>query len=72
VLQRSKTEGVIGELTLLSKAQNDMPKYAAGDRKPGIEGGGNLFRAAHVSGVRRYLTTVDRIPLECSGRKTDG
>lgn len=32
-----------------------MPKYAAGDRKLRIEGGGNLFRAAIASGVRRYL-----------------
>ena len=32
-----------------------MPKYAAGDTKLRIEGGGNLFRAAHASGVRRYL-----------------
>src|SRR5271163_4011205 len=32
-----------------------MPKYAAGDRNLRIEGGGNLFRAAHSSGVRRYL-----------------
>jgi nucleoside-diphosphate-sugar epimerase len=32
-----------------------MPKYAAGDRKLRIEGGGNLFRAAQASGVRRYL-----------------
>jgi 2-alkyl-3-oxoalkanoate reductase len=46
---------VIDELTSLPKAQSDMPKYAAGDRKLRIEGGGNLFRAAHASGVRRYL-----------------
>lgn len=32
-----------------------MPKYAAGDRRLRIEGGGNLFRAAIASGVRRYL-----------------
>jgi nucleoside-diphosphate-sugar epimerase len=32
-----------------------MPKYAAGDRKLRIEGGGNLFRAAIARGVRRYL-----------------
>ena len=32
-----------------------MAKYAAGDRRLRIEGGGNLFRAAHASGVRRYL-----------------
>src|SRR5271169_4215697 len=54
-LRRSKAEVVIDELTSLPKAQSDMPKYAAGDRKLRIEGGGNLLRAAHVSGVRRYL-----------------
>ena len=54
-LRRSKAEVVIDELTSLPKAQSDMPKYAAGDRKLRIEGGGNLFRAAHASGVRRYL-----------------
>src|ERR1700721_1333602 len=54
-LRRSKAEEVIDELTSLPKEQSDMPKYAAGDRKLRIEGGGNLFRAAIASGVRRYL-----------------
>ncbi len=54
-LRRSKADVVIDELTSLPKAQSDMPKYAAGDRKLRIEGGGNLFRAAQASGVRRYL-----------------
>ena len=54
-LRRSKAEAVIDELTSLPKEQSDMPKYAAGDRKLRIEGGGNLFRAAIASGVRRYL-----------------
>jgi nucleoside-diphosphate-sugar epimerase len=54
-LRRSKAEVVIDELTSLPKAQSDMPKYAAGDRRLRIEGGGNLFRAAHACGVRRYL-----------------
>jgi nucleoside-diphosphate-sugar epimerase len=54
-LRRAKAEVVIDELTSLPKEQSDMPKYAAGDRKLRIEGGGNLFRAAITSGVRRYL-----------------
>ena len=54
-LRRSKAEVVIDELTSLPKTQKDMPKYAAGDRKVRIEGGGNLFRAALATGVRRYL-----------------
>jgi nucleoside-diphosphate-sugar epimerase len=54
-LRHSKAEVVIDELTSLPKEQSDMPKYAAGDRKLRIEGGGNLFRAAIASSVRRYL-----------------
>jgi nucleoside-diphosphate-sugar epimerase len=54
-LRRAKAEVVIDELTSLPKEQSDMPKYAAGDRKLRIEGGGNLFRAAIATGVRRYL-----------------
>jgi nucleoside-diphosphate-sugar epimerase len=50
-----KAEVVIDELTSLPKEQSDMPKYAAGDRRLRIEGGGNLFRAAIAAGVRRYL-----------------
>jgi nucleoside-diphosphate-sugar epimerase len=54
-LRRAKPEAVIDELTSLPKEQGDMPKYAAGDRKLRMEGGGNLLRAAIGSGVRRYL-----------------
>lgn len=54
-LWRSRAEAVIDELTSLPKSPSDMPKYAEGDRKLRIEGGGNLFRAALASGVRRYL-----------------
>jgi nucleoside-diphosphate-sugar epimerase len=54
-LRQSKAEAVIDELTSLPKDPSDMPKYAAGDRKLRIEGGGNLFRAAIATGVRRYL-----------------
>jgi nucleoside-diphosphate-sugar epimerase len=54
-LRQSKAEVVIDELTSLPKEQGEMPKYAAGDRKLRTEGGGNLFRAAIATGVRRYL-----------------
>ena len=54
-LRRSKAEAVIDELTSLPQEQAEMPKYAAGDRKLRIEGGGNLFRAAIATGVSRYL-----------------
>jgi 2-alkyl-3-oxoalkanoate reductase len=54
-LGRANVDVVIDELTSLPKEQSDMPKYAAGDRKLRLEGGGNLFRAAIACGVRRYL-----------------
>jgi nucleoside-diphosphate-sugar epimerase len=54
-LRRSKAEIVIDELTSLPQDPGDMPEYAAGDRKLRLEGGGNLFRAAIATGVRRYL-----------------
>src|SRR5580658_7830023 len=71
-LRRSKAEVVIDELTSLPKAQSDMPKYAAGDRKLRIEGGGNLFRAALASGVRRYLQQSSGFFLKAAaGRLAD-
>lgn len=54
-LRAAKAEVVIDELTSLPKEPGDMPKYAAGDRKLRIEGGGNLLRAALACGARRYL-----------------
>lgn len=54
-LRRSKAEVVIDELTSLPKDQSEFPKYAAGDRKLRVEGGGNLLHAAIVAGVRRYM-----------------
>lgn len=54
-LLQSDAEAVIDELTSLPKEQSDMPKYAEGDRKLRLEGGGNVFRAAVACGARRYL-----------------
>ena len=54
-LRASNAEAVIDELTSLPKDPGDMPKYAAGDRKLRIEGGGNLLHAAIACGARRYL-----------------
>ncbi len=54
-LQRSNADAVVDQLTSLPKELSDMPRYAAGDRKLRLEGGGNLLRAAVESGVRRYL-----------------
>ena len=54
-LRRSEAEVVIDELTALPKRPADIPKYAPGDRKLRLKGGGNLHRAAKVCGVRRYI-----------------
>ena len=54
-LRQAKADVVIDQLTSLPKELSDMPKYAAGDRQLRIEGGGNLLRAARLTGVRRYL-----------------
>ncbi len=54
-LRRSNAEAVIDELTALPRDQSEMPKYAAGDTKLRLEGGGHLLRAAIACGVRRYL-----------------
>ena len=62
-LRRSQAEVVIDQLTSLPKDQRDMPKYAAGDRKLRNEGGGNLFRAAIATGVRRVNVYKRRDPL---------
>ena len=71
-LRRSKAEVVIDELTALPKEQSDMPKYATGDRKLRIEGGGNLFRAAIASGVRRYVQQSSGFFLKAAeGRLAD-
>ena len=71
-LRRSNAEVVIDELTSLPKEQSDMPKYAAGDRKLRIEGGGNLLGAAIASGVRRYLQQSSGFFLKAAeGRLAD-
>ncbi len=71
-LRRAKVEAVIDELTSLPKEQGDMPKYAAGDRRLRVEGGGNLFRAAIASGVRRYLQQSSGFFLKAAeGRLAD-
>ncbi|WP_158794018.1 NAD(P)-dependent oxidoreductase [Granulicella sp. L60] len=54
-LRRSEPEIIIDELTALPKHPADLPKYAPGDRKLRLEGGGNLHRAAQACGVRRYI-----------------
>lgn len=54
-LRLAKADAVIDQLTSLPKEQSEMPKYAAGDRKLRIVGGGNLFHAAIAVGVRRYV-----------------
>jgi len=54
-LRQARPDAVIDELTSLPREQSDMPKYAAGDARLRLEGGGNLFRAAIACGARRYM-----------------
>ncbi|HEY0264429.1 MAG TPA: NAD(P)-dependent oxidoreductase [Granulicella sp.] len=54
-LRSSAAEVVIDELTALPKHPADLHKYAPGDRKLRLEGGGNLYKAAIAAGVRRYI-----------------
>jgi nucleoside-diphosphate-sugar epimerase len=55
VLQESRAEVVIDELTALPQHPSEMAAAAAGDRKLRLEGGGNLHRAAWACGVGRYI-----------------
>src|SRR5262245_15066251 len=54
-LRVSRAEVVIDELTSLPRSPSEMAEAAPGDRKLRLEGGGNLHRAAHACGVRRYV-----------------
>jgi 2-alkyl-3-oxoalkanoate reductase len=74
-LRESGAEVVIDELTSLPKDPFDMPAAAAGDRKLRLEGGGNLYRAAQATGVRRYIQQASGFFLKASGElatETDG
>jgi 2-alkyl-3-oxoalkanoate reductase len=54
-VREAQPQVVIDELTSLPKEQQEMPKYAEGDRKLRLEGGGNLLRAAIACGAKRYI-----------------
>lgn len=54
-LRQSRAEVVIDELTALPQSPAAMAEAAAADRRLRLEGGGNLHRAAHACGVRRYI-----------------
>jgi nucleoside-diphosphate-sugar epimerase len=66
-LRESEAEAVIDELTSLPKDPFDMATAAAGDRKLRLEGGGNLYRAAQATGVRRYLQQASGFFLKADG-----
>ena len=66
-LRTSGAEVVIDELTALPADPMQMKDYAAGDRKLRLEGGGNLYRAALASGVRRYIQQASGFFLKASG-----
>jgi 2-alkyl-3-oxoalkanoate reductase len=74
-LRESGAEAVIDELTSLPKDPFDMAGAAAGDRRLRLEGGGNLYRAAQATGVRRYIQQASGFFLKASGElatETDG
>jgi 2-alkyl-3-oxoalkanoate reductase len=54
-LRQANAEVVIDELTSLPPNPGDLSKAAANDARVRLEGGGNLFRAAVETGVRRYM-----------------
>jgi 2-alkyl-3-oxoalkanoate reductase len=54
-LRYAKAEVVIDQLTSLPKHPSALITTVPGDRKLRREGGGNLYRAASASGVRRYM-----------------
>lgn len=63
-LRESRAEVVIDELTALPKDPSEMAAYAPGDRKLRLEGGGNVYRAARLVGVRRYIQQASGFFLE--------
>ncbi len=64
VLRDCRAEVVIDELTALPKDPSEMAAYAPGDRKLRLEGGGNIYRAARLIGVRRYIQQASGFFLE--------
>ena len=70
-LRETEAEVVIDELTSLPKSPADMASAAPGDRKLRLEGGGNLYRAASASGVRRYIQQASGFFLKTSGGLAD-
>jgi nucleoside-diphosphate-sugar epimerase len=66
-LRESGAEVVIDELTSLPKDPFDMASAAEGDRKLRLEGGGNLYRAAQATGVRRYIQQASGFFLKAAG-----
>ncbi|WP_041249523.1 NAD-dependent epimerase/dehydratase family protein [Gluconacetobacter diazotrophicus] len=55
LLEQIRPEAVIDQLTSLPASPFDLPRRLPADRKLRLEGGGNLFDAAHACQVRRYI-----------------
>ncbi|MGD0072990.1 MAG: NAD(P)-dependent oxidoreductase [Candidatus Binataceae bacterium] len=70
-VRRSQAEIVIDELTALPKHPADLPAALPGDRKLRLEGGGNLYRAALSSGVRRYIQQASGFFLKAGSGLAD-
>ncbi len=70
-VRRSQAEIVIDELTALPKHPADLPAALPGDRELRLEGGGNLYRAALSSGVRRYIQQASGFFLKAGSGLAD-
>jgi nucleoside-diphosphate-sugar epimerase len=70
-LRRASAEIVIDQLTALPKHPSDLAAAGPGDRKLRLEGGGNLFRAAQATGVRRYLQQASAFFLKAGSGLAD-
>jgi len=54
-LRRSEAEMVIDQLTSLPRDPAELAAALPGDRELRLRGGGNLYRAAEASGIRKYI-----------------
>ena len=70
-LRSAKAEIVIDQLTSLPKNPADFAAAQPGDKRLRLEGGGNVFRAARVSGVRRYMQQSSGFFLKAAGGLAD-
>ncbi|NHO33199.1 NAD-dependent epimerase/dehydratase family protein [Acetobacter fallax] len=71
VMARIRPDSVIDQLTSLPASPFDLPQRLPADRRLRLEGGGNLFDAAQVCGVQRYVQQSCGFYLEAPGGLAD-